>query len=130
MDQPPELAKDPGKLRLACGPVGKQSALLAIQNSIRLQQGRHDLQGRRCCQLGEAQQGDPQGVGAGVQGPQRVMVEFALVGPPETLALRSSRQQYQASALVAPKQGPGLMQHRLVVEAPLALQGHHNGEAP
>ena len=58
------------------------------------------------------------------------MVEFALVGPPETLALRSSRQQYQASALVASHQVHCLMQHRLVVEAPLALQGHHNGEAP
>jgi hypothetical protein len=103
--------------------------LLAIENGIRLQQGLQDLQGRRCWELGDAKQGDSQGFGAGVQGTQGVMVEFALVGPPEALALRPSCEQQQAPALVAPHQGQGLMEYGLVVEAPLALQGHHDREA-
>jgi hypothetical protein len=103
--------------------------LLAIQNGIRLQLGRHDLQGRRCCELGETKEGDPQRVGAGVQGTQGVMVKFALVGAPKALAFRSSREQHQAPALVASQQGQGLMQHGLVVAAPLALQGHDDREA-
>jgi hypothetical protein len=103
--------------------------LLAIENGIRLQLGRHNFQGRRCCELGETEEGDPQGVGAGLQGTQGVMVEVALVGAPKALGFRSSREQHQAPALVASQQGQGLMQHGLVVEAPLALQGHDDREA-
>jgi len=103
--------------------------LLAIENGIWLHQGLQDLQGSCCWELGETKQGDPQGFGAGVQGTQGVLVEFASVGSPEALALRTSCEQHQAPALVAPHQGQGLMQHGLVVEAPLALQGHHDREA-
>jgi hypothetical protein len=117
----PELPKDPGKFRFAGGPVGKQPALLAIQNGIRLQHGRQGFEGRRCWELGETKQGDPQGFGAGVQSTQGVMVEFALVGPPEALALRPSCEQHQAPALVASHQVHRLMQHGLVIKAPLAL---------
>jgi hypothetical protein len=103
--------------------------LLSIQNGIRLQQRLHDLQGRCCWELGEAKQGDPQGFGAGVQDTQGVMVELALVGPPEALAFSPSCEQHQAPSLVAAHQGQGLMQHGLVVEAPLAFQGHDDREA-
>jgi hypothetical protein len=129
LNQPPKLPKDPGKLRLGHGPVGKQSALLSIQNSIRLQQRRHDLQCRCCWELGEAQEGDPQLFRAGAQGTQRIIGKFALVGPPEALPFRLSRQQHQAPPLFASRQGKGFMQHGLVIEAPLTLQCHDNREA-
>jgi hypothetical protein len=125
----PELPKDPGKRRFAGGPVGKQPALLAVENGIWLQQGRHNFQGRRSWELGEAKERDPQGFGAGVQGTQGFTVEFALVGPPEALVFPTRCEQRQARALVAPNHGQGLMEYGLVVEAPLALQGHDDREA-
>ena len=64
-----------------------------------------------------------------MQGTQGVTVEFALVGPPEPLVFPTRCEQHQAPALVAPNQGQGLMQNGLVVEAPLALQGHDDREA-
>ena len=78
--------------------------------------------------LRETQQRNPHGRRLISQRSKGLRLQPALVGAPQALGVGPGRQQHQLPAVVAPGQRRCLVQHGLVIQTELPLQGHHHGE--